>query len=277
MPISLHDARGGPSAHRRRPFVGGQSSERPSPPAMRRGLTPCGIPMTQNHATLAPSASWLFVPASRPERFDKAACAGADHVIVDLEDAVSATQKESARDEAARWMDRGGSAWLRINAPGTRWHEDDLTALGGCAGLRGVLVPKAEKRFALSAVARELPAAAAIIALVETAVGVRDAAALASCPAVSGLAFGSIDFSLDIDAQESDEALLFGRSALVIASRAAGRVAPPIDGVTVETTDAAAIARDAAWARSLGFGGKLCIHPAQFAPVNAAFSPSPAD
>src|SRR5690349_24977944 len=133
------------------------------------------MPMIQTAPTLAPSASWLFVPASRPERFDKAARARADEVIVDLEDAVSATQKESARDEAARWMDRGGSAWVRVNAPGTPWHEDDLTAVAGCAGLRGVLVPKAEKPSALSAIGRELPAAAAIIALVETAVGVRDA------------------------------------------------------------------------------------------------------
>jgi citrate lyase beta subunit len=166
--------------------------------------------MMQTPPTLAPSASWLFVPASRPERFDKAARAGADEVILDLEDAVSATQKESARDDAARWMDRGGSAWVLVNALGTRWHEDDLTALGGCAGLRGVLVPKAEMPPALSAIARELPAAAAIIALVETA-------------------------------------------------------------------DAGVIARDAARARSLGFRGKLCIHPAQVAPVNAAFSSPPAD
>src|SRR5919206_154708 len=89
----------------------------------------------------------------------------------------------------------------------------------------------------------------------ETAVGVREATALAACPAVSGLAFGSIDLALDIDAHETDEALLFARSALVIAARAASLPAP-LDGVTVETTDTAVIRRDAERARSLGFGGK---------------------
>jgi citrate lyase subunit beta / citryl-CoA lyase len=138
------------------------------------------------------------------------------------------------------------------------------------------MVPKAEDPAALGRIAGELPPGTPIIALVETAVGVRDAAAVAACPAVSGLAFGSIDLALDLDASETDEALLFARSALVIASRAASLPAP-IDGVSVETRDTAVIRRDAARARSLGFGGKLCIHPAQVEPVNTAFGPDPGD
>lgn len=232
--------------------------------------------LNEDQATIARSASWLFVPGSRPERFDKAARAGADQVIVDLEDAVAPARKAAARDEVARWLSRGGAAWVRVNACRTPWHERDLSVLAGCAGLRGVMVPKAEDPAALGRIARELRPGTPIIALVETAVGVRDAAAVAACPAVSGLAFGSIDLALDIDAAETDEALLFARSAAVIAARAASLPAP-IDGVTVETTDTALIRRDAARARSLGFGGKLCIHPAQVEPVNAAFSPDPAD
>jgi citrate lyase subunit beta/citryl-CoA lyase len=232
---------------------------------------------TENHhATIARSASWLFVPGSRPERFDKAVRAGADQVVVDLEDAVTPTRKASARGEVARWLGGAGEAWVRVNARGTQWHEHDLGALARRPGLRGVMVPKAEDPAALDRVARELVPGTPIIALVETAVGVRDVAALAACAAVSGLAFGSIDFALDIDAAESDEVLLFARSALVIAARAASLPAP-LDGVTVETTDTAVIRRDAARARSLGFGGKLCIHPAQVEPVNSAFSPDPAD
>jgi citrate lyase subunit beta/citryl-CoA lyase len=230
----------------------------------------------ETHAMIARSASWLFVPGSRPERFDKAARAGADQVVVDLEDAVAPARKASARDEVARWLGGAVHAWVRVNARGTPWHEDDLGALAGRPGLRGVMVPKAEDPAALDGIARELPPGTPVIALVETAVGVRDAAAVAACPAVRGLAFGSIDFALDVDAAESDEALLFARSALVVAARAASLPAP-IDGVTVETTDAAAIGRDAARARRLGFGGKLCIHPAQVEPVNSAFSPDPAD
>jgi citrate lyase subunit beta/citryl-CoA lyase len=221
------------------------------------------------------AASWLFVPGSRPDRLAKAAGAGAHEVIIDLEDAVAPAAKESASEQAARWLTAGGTAWVRIHAVGTRSHDDDLAVLARCPGLRGVVVPKAEAPAALSRIAQRLPDGTGIVALVETAVGVRDAAAIAACPGVSRLAFGSIDFALDIDAEETDEALLFARSALVVAARTANLPAP-IDGVTVETTDAAVVRRDAARARSLGFGGKLCIHPAQVAPVNAAFAPDPA-
>jgi citrate lyase subunit beta / citryl-CoA lyase len=229
-----------------------------------------------NHAMISGSASWLFVPGNRPDRFDKAARAGADQVIVDLEDAVAPARKASAREEVARWLGGASEAWVRVNARGTQWHQSDLGALAGCPGLRGVMVPKAEDPAGLGGVARGVRPGTPVIALVETAVGVRDAAAVAACPAVSGLAFGSIDFALDIDAAETDEALLFARSALVVAARAASLPAP-LDGVTVETTDTAVIRRDAERARSLGFGGKLCIHPAQVEPVNGAFGPDPAD
>jgi citrate lyase subunit beta/citryl-CoA lyase len=222
------------------------------------------------------SASWLFVPGSRPERFDKAASAGSHEVIIDLEDAVAPAQKEKARTDAAGWLTSDGNAWVRVNAVGTPWHEDDLTVLAACPGLRGLMVPKAERPAELSRIASRLPTGTGVIALVETALGIRDAAAIAATPAVTGLAFGSIDFALDIDAEETDEALLFARCALVIAARAAFLPAP-IDGVTVETRDTAVISRHAARARSLGFGGKLCIHPAQVPAVNAAFVPDRTD
>src|SRR5919199_3640038 len=103
-----------------------------------------------HHATIARSASWLFVPGSRPERFDKAVRAGADQVVVDLEDAVTPARKESARDEVARWLGGAGEAWVRVNARGTQWHEHDLGALARRPGLRGVMVPKAEDPAALT-------------------------------------------------------------------------------------------------------------------------------
>ena len=87
------------------------------------------------------AASWLFVPGDRPERFARAAAAGASEVIVDLEDAVAPAAKEAARAEAARWVTDGGRAWVRINAAGTPEHADDLAALGGRPGLRGLVVP----------------------------------------------------------------------------------------------------------------------------------------
>jgi citrate lyase subunit beta/citryl-CoA lyase len=93
---------------------------------------------------------------------------------------------------------------------------------------------------------------------------------------VSRLAFGSIDFAADIDAAHDDEALLTARTALVLASRAAGKAAP-VDGVTAVLDRPEAVAEDAARARRLGFGGKLCIHPAQIPAVTQAFRPSDAE
>ncbi|WP_113701350.1 HpcH/HpaI aldolase/citrate lyase family protein [Nonomuraea lactucae] len=222
------------------------------------------------------AASWLFVPGSRPERFDTAATSGAHEIIIDLEDAVAPGQKRFARDDVAHWLTSRGSAWVRVNAAGTPWHDDDLATLAACPELRGVVVPKAVGPIALARIAERLPAETPVIALVETALGIHNVAAVAACPAVSRLAFGSVDFALDIDSDESDEALLLARSAQVIASRVA-LLPPPIDGVCVETRDTTIIARAAVRARSLGFGGKLCIHPAQVGPVNAAFAPDRAD
>lgn len=222
------------------------------------------------------SASWLFVPGSRPDRFEKAAGAGAHEVIVDLEDAVAPSAKRSAREASAEWLSRNGAAWVRVNAAGTPWHDDDLAYLSGCAGLRGVVLPKAEEPGVLKALARRLPSGTPIVALIETAAGVRYAHAIAGCGAVSRLAFGSIDFALDIDIDENEQALLFARSTLVVASRAAGLPAP-LDGVTRTTSDVAAVSADADRAQQLGFGGKLCVHPLQIPPVNRAFAPSDAD
>jgi citrate lyase subunit beta/citryl-CoA lyase len=220
------------------------------------------------------SISWLFVSADRPDRFQKAARVGADEVILDLEDAVAPDAKMTARAHVAEWLSARGSGWVRINAPQTPWHDGDLEALAGCPGLRGLVVPKAEDAEALARIAGRV--GRRVVALVETARGIRGLDAICSAPGVSRLAFGSIDFALDIDAQESDEVLLHARSEMVIAARAAG-LAAPVDGVTVEFRSTEVVATAAARSRALGFGGKLCIHPAQVPVVNDAFAPSSAE
>ena len=115
-----------------------------------------------------------------------------------------------------------------------------------------------------------------VLALIETAAGMAGLGAIAVAPGVARLVFGSIDFQLDMDIEDDDEALRPYRAQLVLASRVAGLPAP-VDGVTTALGDAVALARDARRARASGFGGKLCIHPAQVAGVNAAFSPSPSN
>ncbi len=223
----------------------------------------------------APSVTWLFVPADRPDRFDKARAATADEVIIDLEDAVAPAAKDAAREHAARWLSGDGIAWVRINGLGTRWHAEDIGALAGCRGLRGIVVPKAEDPEALASLAAR-SGDTRLVALVETARGVRNLDGLCATRGIERLAFGSIDFALDIDARHTDEALLYARSELVVASRAAG-LAAPLDGVTVEVADIDAVRRAAARSCTLGFGGKLCIHPAQVPAVNRAFAPDPAE
>ncbi len=219
--------------------------------------------------------SFLFVPGNRPERFDKACAAGADAVILDLEDAVAPAGKEAAREAVRRWLQQGGRAWLRVNGTDTPWHRDDL-ALMDLPGVAGVLLPKAERVQELQALARRTRAGMPLIPLVETAVGLWNARELASVGGVQRLAFGSVDFQVDLSIQGDGEELLFARSQLVLASRVAG-VLPPVDGVTVAMDDDAVLQADVARARRLGFGGKLCIHPRQVPAIQAGLRPPSAD
>lgn len=215
--------------------------------------------------------TWLFVPGDRPDRFAKAASSGADAVVLDLEDAVAPAEKDQAREQVCRWLTHSGSGWVRVNAATTPWHAADVAALADCPGLLGLVVPKAEDPHVLSDLALRLPADTALVALVETALGVHRAVELAS-GAADRLAFGSIDFAGDIGADGSWDSLLHARSGLVLASRVGG-VAPPVDGVTTAIGDPARLASDVAAARGLGFTGKLCIHPGQVEAVRAGFAP----
>lgn len=216
--------------------------------------------------------SWLFVPGSRPERFDKAAAAGASEVVVDLEDAVGPDAKVGARDAVTDWLARG-SAWVRVNAVGTAWHAEDLAAVLGTPGLRGVVLPEAEDADVVGRVAARLRAGVGLVPLVESARGVVAALDLAGVSGVTRLAFGSVDYALDIGAQEEPATLAHPRSVLVVASRVAG-IDAPVDGVTTDVRDTDLVAADADRARRLGFGAKLCIHPAQVPVVRAAFAPT---
>ncbi|HEX7662135.1 MAG TPA: aldolase/citrate lyase family protein, partial [Pseudonocardiaceae bacterium] len=141
--------------------------------------------------------SWLFVPGNRPDRFDKALASGADAVIVDLEDAVAPPDKTHARDEVARLL-AGHDAFVRINGADTEWYADDLAALGRRPGLAGIILPKATTAADVADVAARTAPGVAIVALVETAAGLHNAGAIAASSHTTRLAFGSIDFALDI-------------------------------------------------------------------------------
>jgi citrate lyase subunit beta/citryl-CoA lyase len=215
--------------------------------------------------------SLLFVPGDRPERFGKAALAGADAVVLDLEDAVAPGRKNQARDHVHRWLTQGNRVVVRINAPGTPWCEDDLAAVGPWAS--GVLVPKAEDPAEIEAVAAALPAGTAVLPLLETARGIVQATALCADPAVVRPVFGSVDLAVQLGVDhQSHDALRHARAAVVLAAATAG-CAAPIDGVTTALGDERALAADLDHAALLGFTGKLCVHPQQVEPVNRRFTP----
>ncbi|SEK09128.1 Citrate lyase subunit beta-like protein [Marinovum algicola] len=213
----------------------------------------------------------LFVPATRPERFAKAAPAGADAIIIDLEDAVAPAQKQSARQSLDTEFNTL-PVILRINAPGTPWFSEDLQAAKALHPA-AVMLPKAENPAAINTVARDLPGLP-LIALIETAVGMAHAREIASLEGVVRLAFGSVDYCVDLGCRHQRDSLLSARTELVLAARLAGKVAP-LDGVTTALDRPGILRDDAQHARDLGMTGKLCIHPSQVPEVLAAFAPSP--
>ena len=236
-----------------------------------------------HHAVLATARSFLFVPANRPERFAKALASGADAVIIDLEDAVSPGDKPAARAQLAQGFIPLGPAdrariVVRMNALGTPFHDDDLVLLASLVaqGLGGVMVPKAETVLGLQRVVDALGPRCALLPLIESVAGLDAANALATGPQVLRLAFGNLDFQADLGlACGPDEPELVPvRLAVVLASRRAA-LPQPVDGVTPGTQDTVQLQADASRARRGGFGAKLCIHPAQVAGVNAAFTPTP--
>jgi citrate lyase subunit beta/citryl-CoA lyase len=216
------------------------------------------------------ATSFLFVPGDRPDRFDKASRSGADVVIVDLEDAVGSEDKAVARGAAVDWLAHGGRACVRINAASTKHYDDDVAALVAMPGLIAVMLPKADPESAADIVNRcPVP----IVALVESAAGIATAPQIAGSAGVARIAFGHLDYALDIAAHPSHTAMLTARSALVLASRLAG-LPGPIDGVTTVLDDPDTLAADLQHAQELGMTGKLLIHPAQVPFANAAYRPN---
>ena len=218
-----------------------------------------------------PARSYLFVPGNRPDRYAKAIAAGADAVIVDLEDAVPPQDKSSARASLAAWLSPEHPVHIRVNGAESQWFREDL-AVCNKPGVAGVLLPKAERVEDIRILADNSGTATPVLALIETARGFWNAHALTQAPKVRRFVFGSIDFQLDVGIQGEEE-LLYFRSQLVLVSRVAG-LEPPVDGVTTAIDDAERIRIDTLRAKRLGFGAKLCIHPKQVSLVNHCFEPS---
>jgi citrate lyase subunit beta / citryl-CoA lyase len=217
--------------------------------------------------------SYLFVPGNRPERFDKAYAAGADAVILDLEDAVQPHEKATARAAvlAAVSANASRAAWVRINGSDTAWFHDDVAALVGQAGVAGIVLPKAETREQICAVLANAHPALSVLPIVETARGFANLAELSGSPRVLRIVFGTLDFQVDLGIDGDGEELHLFRSQIVLASRLAG-IGAPVDGVSTTITDADTVEAEARRGRRFGFGGKLCIHPKQIEAVHRAYA-----
>ena len=234
--------------------------------------------------------SLLFAPGNHPRRVEKALTLDADAVILDLEDACPIAEKVATRAIVVEALQRPRHAlgYVRINALSTEFGYGDLCAVTQ-AHVDGVMLTKVngpdEIKIAdwlITQLERERglpPKSVDLIPLIETGAGLANADAIArATPRVRRLAFGAGDFTLDLGlrwSREETELLAF-RSALVLASRSAG-IEPPIDLAWINTKDAEGFANSLRWGRSLGFQGKLCIHPDHIEPINNAFSPSADD
>ena len=246
----------------------------------RADVAPAGL-LTM--AEITRLRSLLFAPASRPDVLAKLPRNNPDGVVVDLEDAVPADAKVAARPHANRMGAELAAAnptlavYVRVNAIPTEWFATDI-AEGCTPALAGIVVPKIETSEEVGLVERALRDAGLehlhIVAGVETARGV-DAVREFLHPPVAACYFGAEDFIADMGGvrTESSTEVLYARSRVALAARIAGVLA--LDQVVSRFGDDDAFLADAAVGRSIGYTGKLCIHPAQVPLAHRAFSSSP--
>ncbi|MGX1855277.1 HpcH/HpaI aldolase/citrate lyase family protein [Streptomyces sp. NPDC055299] len=235
-------------------------------------------------AILRPRRSVLYMPGANERALEKAKSLPADALILDLEDAVAPDAKAEARKRVAAAAACGEYGFrevtIRVNAPGTAWHDDDLRAAAE-AGPDAVVVPKVESADTVRAVERALEAAGApdrtaIWAMVETPRAMLDARAVAAASErLTVLVMGTNDLAKELHAEHvpGRAPLLTGLSLALLAARESGKVI--LDGVYNDVKDAEGFEAECVQGRQFGFDGKTLIHPSQVAPCNRVFAPSP--
>jgi citrate lyase subunit beta / citryl-CoA lyase len=209
-----------------------------------------------------PPLTWLYVPADRPDRVEKAIASRAHAVIVDLEDGVAPDAKAAARDGLAALLGepRGKSVLVRVNAG----DESDLAAVAGLP-VEGVVVPKVARPEDVPAV--RLP----IHCLIESALAVENAFAIAGTAGVVGISLGESDLRSETGALEAG--LEWARARIVNAAVAAGLPRPP-QSVYPHVNDPDGLARSCARGRELGHLGRTAIHPSQLEVIERAYLPT---
>ncbi|MFL4474978.1 HpcH/HpaI aldolase/citrate lyase family protein [Paeniglutamicibacter sp. MACA_103] len=219
------------------------------------------------------SRSWLLVNASKPEDFAPALASEADSVIFDMEAAVPDDKKDAAREAVVEALSTGMTAWVRVNGIDTDFWAKDLAELSKAPGLRGVMLAMTEKPEQVTYTAMRLQAGTPVLALVESALGIENATAIASAPGTFRLAFGVNDFRKDTGVSGDPLALAYARGKLVVASRV-GKLPGAIDGPPAPGADAAEVLADSAITASMGMTGKLALSRTQVDEINLGLSPS---
>ncbi len=247
----------------------------------------------------AAALSYLFVPASRPDRYAKAIASDAHRVVIDLEDGVAVADKAAALGhvitalEAEPGSDRalGTPVIVRIEGPGTERFEPQLAALAGLSAgargrLAGIAVPKVEDPAALAhAIAVAVTVAGAdagtgsaaapleVLAQIESAAGLARVGEIAAVPGLKRLAIGAADLSFDLDAELDSVTMDFAYARLVLESRIAGLLGP-IASPSFELADLDRVEAGARRLRGLGVTGQFAVHPVQLPAIHAGFGPT---
>jgi citrate lyase subunit beta / citryl-CoA lyase len=252
----------------------------------RSGLAPLPVledlladTVTAMPAAVAPdiARSWLLVNATRVDDFDAALTSRADQVVLDIEDAVDPALKGRARDDVLAWLRSasGRPVWVRINDRTSPFWSADVDRLKGAPRLAGVVLAKTEVPEHVTETYDRLGGCTPVLALVESALGIEQAVAIARARGVFRLAFGSGDYRRDTGTSADDLAMAYPRSRLVVASRI-GSLPGPIDGPTVGSAHRV-LREQAETTVSLGLTGKLCLDVDQLPVINEVISPTPSD
>ncbi|MGO4852577.1 HpcH/HpaI aldolase/citrate lyase family protein [Phaeovulum sp. W22_SRMD_FR3] len=235
-------------------------------------------------AETRPYRSVLYIPGSKERALEKAQSLPADAIIFDLEDAVAIEEKPAARALLAQTLtqaDYGARARIvRINGLDSAWGRDDLAAfaqaIAAGAKVDAILIPKVSSPADLDAVAALIPDVP-LWAMMETALGMLNAAAIAAHPRLQGMVMGTNDLAKELGSRFRPDRLPMqaGLGLCLLAARAHGLII--VDGVYNAFRDEAGLLAECEQGRDLGFDGKTLIHPAQLEIANAAFAPSEAE
>jgi citrate lyase subunit beta/citryl-CoA lyase len=224
--------------------------------------------------------SYLYVPADRLDRLEKARTRSADALIVDLEDSIPPRDKQRVREQLVGWLTTSsGPVWIRVNSGSLA--EGDIRAVARYSHVVGICLAKAETVADVeraSSILAEVGSTAVIAPLLESAAAILDSRAIASGPRVTRLQIGEADLCADLGILPSSDGreLAAIRGQVVLAS-AAARIGPPVAAVSANYTDLAALKESTESLRRMGFFGRTCIHPAQLAVVNDVFTPTSAE